>query len=118
MLSIAAAVTFVLATTVSGSIVIAAAVTMLVVLFAARLYDYPKAFVLAVGLWLCFRYIERPVRMRAALLGAATGMAFLLRHDLGVYLGIASVAVLVPQAATSTVAAAGIYLYAIALAAV
>jgi hypothetical protein len=117
MLSIAAAVTFVLATTVSGSIGIAGAVTVLVVLFAARLYDYPKAFVLAVGLWLCFRYVDRPVRIRAAQLGVATGLAFLLRHDLGIYLGIASVAVLVPQAATTTVAAAGIYLYALALAA-
>ena len=117
MLSIAAALTFVLATTVSGSIGIACAVTLLVVLFGERLNDYPKAFVLAGGLWLCFRYVDRPVRIRAALLGAATGMAFLLRHDLGVYLGIASVAVLVPQAARSTVAAAGIDLYAIAVAA-
>jgi len=115
MLSIAAAVTFVLATTVSGSIGIAGAVTVLVVLFAARLYDYPKAFVLAVGLWLCFRYIDRPVRSRTALLGVATGIAFLLRHDLGVYLGLASLTVLVAQAVASTAASAGIHLYVIVL---
>ena len=117
MLSIAAAVTFVLATAVSGSVGIAFAVTVLVVLFAARLYDYPKALVLATGFWLCFRYIDRPGRIRAALIGVATGVAFLLRHDLGVYLGLASLAVLISQAATSSVAAAGMYLYAIALAA-
>src|SRR5688572_14682069 len=116
MLSIAAAVTFVLATAVSGSVGIAFAVTVLVVLFAARLYDYPKALVLAIGLWLCFRYIDRPGRIRAALIGVATGVAFLLRHDLGVYLGLASLAVLIAQTATSTLAAAGIYSYAIALA--
>ena len=116
MLSIAAGVTFVLAKAVSGSIGIACAVTVLAVLFAPRLYDYPKAFVLAAGLWLCFRYVDRPVRTRAALLGVATGVAFLLRHDLGVYLGLASLAVLVVQAATGTIAAAGIYHYAIALA--
>jgi hypothetical protein len=117
-LSIAAALTFVLATTVSGSIGIASAVTVLVVLFAERLNDYPKAFVLATGLWLCFIYVDQPVRIRAALLGAATGVSFLLRHDLGVYLGLASVTVLVARAAASTVAAAGIYVYALALAAI
>jgi hypothetical protein len=116
MLSIAAAVTFVLAVAVSGSIGIALAVTILTVLFAARLYDYPKALVLAVGLWLCFRYIDRPSRLRAALMGAATGVAFLLRHDLGAYLGLAALAVLVAQAAARTIAAADIVAYATALA--
>ena len=116
MLSIAAALTFLLAAAVSGSIGIACAVTLLVVLFAERLNDYPKALVLAAGFWLCFRYVDRPVRLRAALLGAATGVAFLLRHDLGVYLGLASLTVLVAQAATTTVTAAGVYFYAVALA--
>ena len=116
MLSIAAAVTFVLAVAVSGSVGIAIAVTLLTVLFAARLYDYPKAVVLAVGLWLCFRYIDRPSRTRAALMGAATGVAFLFRHDLGAYLGLAALAVLVAQAAASTIPAADIAAYAIALA--
>ena len=116
MLSIAAAVTFVLAVAVSGSIGIALAVTILTVLFGARLYDYPKALVLAVGLWLCFRYIDRPSRLRAALMGAATGVAFLLRHDLGAYLGLAALTVLVAQAAASTIAAADVAAYVTALA--
>jgi hypothetical protein len=116
MLSIAAAVTFVLAVAVSGSVGIALAATILTVLFAARLYDYPKALVLAVGLWLCFRYIDRPSRIRATLMGAATGVAFLLRHDLGAYLGLAAVVVLVAQAAASTIATANIAAYALALA--
>ena len=115
MLSIAAAVTFVLATTVSGSIGIACAVTVLVVLFAARLYDYPKAIVLAVGLWLCFRYIDRPSRVRAALMGVATGVAFLFRHDLGAYLGVASLAVLVAQVVAASGTVSGLVAYAIAL---
>jgi hypothetical protein len=116
MLSLAAAVTFLLAAAVSESMAIGIAVTILVVLFAARLYDYPKAVMLAVGLWLCFRYIDRPSRLRAALMGIATGVAFLFRHDFGAYLGLASLAVLVAQVVTRSVATAGIGAYAAALA--
>ena len=115
MLSLAAALTFVLAATVSESMAIGVAVTLLVVLFAARLYDYPKAVLLAVGLWLCFRYVDRPSRARAALMGVATGIAFLFRHDLGAYLGLASLAVLIGQIRTGSLATAGVGAYALAL---
>ena len=115
MLSLAAALTFVLAAAVSESMAIGVAVTILVVLFAARLYDYPKAVLLAVGLWLCFRYVDRPSRLRAALMGAATGLAFLFRHDLGAYLGLASLAVLIGQIGAGGLATAGVGAYALAL---
>lgn len=115
MLSIAAGLTFLLAAAVSGSMTIGVAVTVLAVLIAPRLYDYPKALTLAVGLWLCFRYIERPSRGRAILMGIATGVAFLFRHDLGAYLGLAALTVLVSQAAAGGIAMAAVGAYAVAL---
>ena len=50
-----------------------------------RLYNYPKVLTCTVAAWLACRYIDRPTRERAACLGAWTAVAFLFRHDLGLY---------------------------------
>jgi hypothetical protein len=55
-------------------------------------FHYPKLFFYPLGVWLAWRYVERPTVRRGAALGAATAIAFLFRHDHGVY--IAGVAVL------------------------
>jgi hypothetical protein len=90
MLSLAAVVAFLLARDVSGSVVAGLLTTALAVLMAPRLYDYPKAAFPMLGLLCCVGYIRRPSALRAAVLGLVTGIAFLFRHDLGVYLGAAS----------------------------
>jgi hypothetical protein len=48
-------------------------------------------------------------------MGVATGIAFLFRHDLGAYLGLASLAVLIGRVRAGGLASAGVGAYALAL---
>ncbi len=52
-------------------------------------YHYSKLFFLPLLVWLSWSYIERPEARRSAIFGAATAVAFLFRHDYGVYAGSA-----------------------------
>lgn len=62
----------------------------------AKLYTYPKTVIYPLGIWLCWRYIERPVLLRAVTLAVGLGTIFLFRHDHGLYIGIgAALAVIV-----------------------
>ncbi len=61
-------------------------------LTAPRLYDYPKSALAAIGLWLCWKYLEQPSRRRQAVLAAFTVFAFLFRHDYGIYVGVSALA--------------------------
>jgi hypothetical protein len=85
MLSAAAALAFLLAADVSRSITIAVATAALAVLASPRLYDYVKAILPMCAFWLCFRYVERPSRATAIGMGIFTTIAFLLRHDFGIF---------------------------------
>jgi len=65
----------------------------LLILIATPTYSYPKLFIYPLALWLAWRYLDRPGAGRAALLGLATTIAFLLRHDHGVHVAfVAAVA--------------------------
>ena len=55
------------------------------------IYHHSKLFVFPLTIWLGWRYIEVPSAGRGAALGAAAATAFLLRHDYGIYAGVASV---------------------------
>lgn len=117
MLSLAAAIAFLVAREVSGSLAVSVAVIALAVLMAPRLYDYPKAVFPVLGFWCCLSYIRRPSRTRAAAAGLVTGVAFLFRHDLGTYLAIASLVTLVSiRLAGGTVPHGGVRAFAGALA--
>jgi len=117
LLALAAAVAFLVARDVSGSIAVSLAAVALGVLMSPRLYDYPKAVFPMLGLWGCLRYIHRPTAMHAAILGALTGVAFLFRHDLGFYLGVAaSVTWVSLKLATGTAPLGTVRAYVIALA--
>ncbi len=89
MLSIAAALAFLIGHTISGSLFSSVAVTVLAVLMAPRPYGYSKTVIPMLGLWCCVSYIRRPSWFRAAAAGVITGIGFLFRHDLGVYLAAA-----------------------------
>jgi hypothetical protein len=91
MLSAAAALVFVLAADISGSIPLAVLATLLSVLASPRLYDYLKAILPTVAFWLCFRYVDGPSRGKAMAMGLFTALAFLCRHDFGIFIGAASV---------------------------
>ncbi len=66
---------------------------LLAVLFAAacypRLYAYPKALVYPAALWAMTIYFARPSRRSVLLLAVATAIAFLFRHDHGVWIACA-----------------------------
>ena len=95
LLSAGATLTFLLAARASRSLLIALATAGLVVLAFPRLYSYPKIFLLVLGLLMCWRYVDRPSLRRLVPLALTTALAFLFRHDLGVYVGLAAAVMLV-----------------------
>ena len=100
MLSLAAAFVTLVTARWLRSAALGAVVGAMTVIAWPRLYDYPKALIPAVGLWLCARYQHRPARTLEAAIGVAVGLSFLLRHDFGLYLA-ATVAVAIVISARS-----------------
>ena len=78
----------------SGSIVVALLVTIFEVLIYPRTYSYPKVLVYAVASWAMVALALRPSRRRIAIMAAVIAVAFLFRHDHGLFVGVASVACL------------------------
>ena len=86
----AVAISFHLAWEASGSGRTAAALTAAAALLmtVTKLYSYPKIFVYPLGLWLAWRYIDRPTWLRSVLLATGVVVAFGYRHDHGAYVGV------------------------------
>jgi hypothetical protein len=61
------------------------------ILAVTPIYHHDKLFFFPLMLWVGWRYIDRPTAGRGAVCGCVTAIAFLFRHDYGVYLGTASV---------------------------
>ena len=89
-----AGLTFVAAARLSGSIWLASAATAMAVLSMPRLYNYPKVFFYVAAIVVAWRYASRPDRGRLIALAVVTVVAFLFRHDHGVYIGLATLALL------------------------
>jgi hypothetical protein len=87
MLSLGAAITFVLARRASGSTAAALLAIAIHIALDARHYNYPKILLYAAGVALAWAYADNPGRGRLAALGGLVGIAFLFRHDNIVYLG-------------------------------
>lgn len=87
MLSLGAAITFMLARKASGSTLAALVAIAIHIALDARHYNYPKIVLYAAAIALAWSYAERPGRGRLAVLGGFVGLAFLFRHDNIVYLG-------------------------------
>jgi hypothetical protein len=93
--AVGAVLIFSIARRASNSIAIGLIAAVLQVIASPRTYSYPKVAVYALGIALVWRYIDNPSRRNAVLLGTAVGVAFYLRHDHGLYLGIITVAALI-----------------------
>jgi hypothetical protein len=101
----------------SAAPAIAALPVMLLVLTATPIYHFSKLFFFPLAILLGSRYIERPGPLRGAALALTTALAFLVRHDYGVYLGggsivafaIARAAVPASRASRSMLRDAGAY---------
>ncbi|MBI4486818.1 MAG: hypothetical protein HY655_12475 [Acidobacteria bacterium] len=53
-------------------------------------YHYPKLLFYPLGTWLIWRYLDAPDARRASAVGLVTAVAFLFRHDHGVYIAAAA----------------------------
>jgi hypothetical protein len=62
----------------------------LLILTVTPIYHHDKLFFFPLIIWVCWRYIDSPTAGRGAVCGCVTAIAFLFRHDYGVYLGTAS----------------------------
>ena len=90
----AAALTYVVSLQVSGSATVAALGALLPVAVYPVSYSYPKLVAPALGLAAACWYCATPDTLRALLMAVAVAVAFLLRHDLGVFLGVSTIAMM------------------------
>ncbi len=93
-LAIGAGVTCWLASRVTGSLSVGASAALLQVLIYPRLYSHPKIFIYSVFLAIAWWYLNRPGRGRLVLITLWTAVAFLTRHDHGVYVGLGAAALI------------------------
>jgi hypothetical protein len=91
----AAALTYPLARTVAGSALAAGCAVALQALAYPRSYSYPKLFLHALAITLCWNYLERPTAARRVGLAALAAGAFLFRPDHGVVLGLVALVAVV-----------------------
>src|SRR5688572_2301037 len=91
----AASLTYLVALHVSASATVAGLAPLLPVAAYPVTYSYPKLLAPALGFAAACWYCAKPDRVRVALLAASIAVAFLLRHDLGVFLGVSVVAMMV-----------------------
>jgi hypothetical protein len=89
-----AGLTFVAAARLSGSFWIGISAAFIGALSMPRLYNYPKVFFYVLAIAGAWWYAQRPGRGRLIALAAITVTAFLFRHDHGLYIGIATVALI------------------------
>lgn len=70
---------------------LAAILVTILALVPAATVHFPKLFFYPLAVLVASRYLDRPGPRQAAMAGAVTAMAFLFRHDHGVYIGVAFV---------------------------
>lgn len=91
----AAVMTAVIAQQAARSLWIGVVAALLQVAVFPRTYSYPKLVVYSAAILLLWRYVDAPSKRRAAVIGVATAIAFYLRHDHGIYVGLVGVAMLI-----------------------
>jgi hypothetical protein len=89
-LATGAALTILTAHRLAGSLWIAVFVTLLELVAYPRTYAYPKILAYALGAWAMVAMAAQPSQRRIAAMGCVIAAAFLLRHDHGLYIGIAA----------------------------
>ena len=94
-LAAGAALTCVLAARASRSIVLGLLAAALETALIPRLYNYPKILVYTVAIAVIWWWASRPRVARTWIVALVAAVAFLLRHDHGVYVGVAFAAMLI-----------------------
>ncbi len=88
LIALGVAFVYVLARSLTRSVTLGLLAALLTTAMRPRLYQYPKVLLFPLGLWLLWSYIDAPSRRRLAVLAAGTVVAFLFRHDYGLFLGV------------------------------
>lgn len=68
---------------------LAAILVSILALASTPTFHFPKLFFYPLAVLVAWRYLDRPSARPAAWAGAVTALAFLFRHDHGVYIGVA-----------------------------
>jgi hypothetical protein len=90
--ALGAALTVVVVYRLTGSMLLAFGAATLEVVIAPRTYSYPKVLLYAAAAVAIVAISAAPSRSRIALAGVLAGVAFLFRHDHGLYIGIGALA--------------------------
>lgn len=88
MIALGAALTFWLAARASGSILLGLLGALVQIWLTPRFYNYPKILVYTAAIPLLWWFAARPGRWPRLWLAVVTALAFLLRHDHGVFVGV------------------------------
>jgi hypothetical protein len=104
-IAIGAAATVLGASRLTRSTVIAIGVALLEVLASPRSYSYPKLLLYALGGWTIVEVARRGSRPPVVLTAVLVAIAFLFRHDHGLYLGVACAIAIALSAPDVTAAA-------------
>ena len=94
LVSLGAALAWLLSYQASGSIFIGGVAALIAISSYPALYNYPKIFLPVSGLFLLWRYIDHQSVGRLLAVSAGITVALLFRHDHGLYLGLATAAML------------------------
>ena len=90
ILALSTAVTAIAASWLTGSVATGSCAALFQVLMQPRLYSFPKITVPVVLIFLVLWYARRPRPLALVQLAAWITIAFLLRHDIGVYAALAA----------------------------
>ena len=93
--SIGFALTFVLLIRTTRSLLVAAVITALIIAVGSRFYDYDKVLFYPLGIFLCWRYIDRTASRDLIALALGTVLAFWFRYDNGIFVACPAVVALV-----------------------
>jgi len=85
---VAAALTAAIVFSLTGSLSASFAAVVVEAVAFPRPYAYPKLLATALGLWLIGYYLRRPSAARQVMMAAGAAIAFLFRHDLGLFVAI------------------------------
>ena len=83
----AAALTAAIVFRLTGSLIVSCGAVAMEVAAFPRTYAYPKVLATAAGLCLIAYFLRKPSFVRQALMAAGVTVAFLFRHDLGLFVG-------------------------------
>lgn len=95
LLSAGITLTFWLATQASRSLLIGSLAATAVFLMFPRLYNYPKIFLYVFSFLACWRYVDCRTTGRLVVVALVTALAFLFRHDHGIYVAVGAVVTLI-----------------------